>query len=235
MITLICIILILLLIILLSPMCLTVVYDDDLDVHLSCLLWHKPLYPVEKPVRLSDYTPEKLKKRRKRMKKKQCLQKRRSASKKSTAHDDDNTSITEQLRAVRLVIHILKRVYRGVLSSARVRIDRFYVSVASEDAAKTAILYGVVSQSAAYILGLLDNFTKMRVKRDAIRIYPDFLATESDFSLRIRFSMPFYKVLYYWLKSSWMESLQENADKQNKKENNTDKADTTINGGNQHE
>ena len=225
----------LLLFVLLTPICLTVIYDGDIAITLSYLFFRKPLYPSEKRLRLSDYSPRKLRKRRKKAKKKKLMQRQKEALKKK-GQKKEKQPLLAQLRAIRLLLHILKRIYKGVLSSVRVRIKRFYVSVAADDAAKTAILYGIVSQGAAYILELISTVAKTRVQRDAIRIYPDFTASESTLSLHVRFSMPLYKVLLYALKSGMITLTYENNKKKNTKKNNTpDTTHKTNHGGNQHE
>lgn len=230
-----CITVILLLVVLLSHVCITVVYDGEFAIVLSYLFWRKPLYPDEKKIRLSDYSPKRLRRRRKRQKRKRSLQKQKATIKKKS-EGKGKKPLLRQLRALRLLFHILRRVYRGVLSSAHVRIDRFHMTVASEDAAKTAILYGAASQSAAYILALLRNFTHTHIKRDALFIAPDFLAEESSLSLKVRFSMPLYKLVFHGLKIGIIALLHGKKQKENNKViSNTDPTDPTENGGNNHE
>ncbi len=230
-----CVAVILLLVVLLSHVCVTVVYDGEFAIVLSYLFWRKPLYPDEKKIRLSDYTPKRLRRRRKRQKRKKSIQKQKAALKRKS-EEQEKKPLMRQLRALRLLLHILRRLYRGVISSAHVRIDRFHVTVASEDAAKTAILYGAAAQSAAYILELLRNFTHVHVKRDALRIAPDFLSEDSSLSLKVRFSMPLFKVLFHLLKYNLITIQEEKKHKEADKTNsNTDPTDQTQNGGNNHE
>ena len=73
----------------------------------------------------------------------------------------------------------------------RTEVARLVVRVATEDAAKTAVTYGVTVQSVQYLITLVQAHTDFRPRRDAvISVYPDFLSDsflfELDFTFRIR-------------------------------------------------
>ena len=218
-----------------APVFFSVSYDGDLCAKISYLFWHKMIYPKEKELHLSDYTPKKLRKRRKRIKRKRRIERQKAELRKRKAKKKEKKPLLRQLRAFRLLLHILKHAYRRILSSVHVHIDRFDISVASDDAAKTAILYGVVSQSAAYILGLLHGFTKTSVKRGAIRIYPDFTAEESSLALQVRFSAPVFKLIILGLHASLITAKYERKQKTKNKSQTADPTDQPKNGGNEHE
>lgn len=70
-------------------------------------------------------------------------------------------------------------------------IRRLYVTAGGDDAAQTAIRFGILSQSAAYLLELLDCRTRLRpLSDDALRICVDYTAPRTvydvDFTLIIR-------------------------------------------------
>ena len=87
------------------------------------------------------------------------------------------------LRLCRDVIaHILDRASRHV----RISVKRLSLSIGgANDAARAAIEYGIVSQSAAYLLEFLRNtgFLK-KPKRGAVNIGVNFLGEENDLAVR---------------------------------------------------
>ena len=70
------------------------------------------------------------------------------------------------------------------------------VTVASDDAAKTAILYGVVSQSIAYTLEILDRVTNLSYADNSeVNVDVDFLETKPRADIRIAFSLRVWHLL----------------------------------------
>ena len=73
------------------------------------------------------------------------------------------------------------------------KIKRFTVRVATDDAAKTALAYGAITSSFSFLLEWIDRhlFTCKRSRRDLIRIYADFESDrlEADIDLSLHTSL----------------------------------------------
>ncbi len=184
---------------LLLPVRLSLIFRDELSLTASYLFVHIPIYPKEKAVRPSDYSPRKLRKRKKKLKKKRQLQKAAAAKKASKP----KVPLKQRIRQLRLILYILKNVYKNILSAVHVRVKRLYVRVATEDAAKTAILYGVAAQGTSYLLQLLHDHTKTTVKRGGADVIADFCGTESSLDADILFSVRPISVLYLGLRAAF--------------------------------
>ena len=186
-------------VLLLLPVRLSLTFQDELSLSASYLFLRFPIYPKEKEVRLSKYTQRKLKKRKKKLKKKKQIE-RISATKKAKK---PKPTLKQRLRQLRLILYILKNVYKNVLSAVHVRVKRLYVRVGTDDAAKTAILYGIAAQSTSYLLTLLHDHTKTTVKRGGADVIADFCGTESALDVDIVFSVKPISALYLGLRAAF--------------------------------
>jgi len=98
----------------------------------------------------------------------------------------------------------------------KVKIYNINVILASEEAEKTAVLYGAAIQSAYYLCEFLDQNFKINKKRDSIKIIPDFSKNQTSFDINIKFYMrlshifglglaSLFKILGFWGKSKKAE------------------------------
>lgn len=92
---------------------------------------------------------------------------------------------------IRIAKNILVAFFEKQAKHLSVRAVKLNISVATSDAATTAILYGAVSQGVAYILELLDNINKLKpIKKSDINIYPDYTSDKSSADIKFTFSLP---------------------------------------------
>ena len=176
-----------LLLLLFIPVRLSLVFRDDLSISLSYLFLHFPLYPKEKEVRLSDYTPRKLRKKKRKLKEKR--KRKAAAAPPATAQQKKSEKpLEKRLRQLRLVISILKNVYKKILRAVHIRVKRLYVKIATDDAAKTALLYGAASGAVAHLIALFESLTKTTVARGGANVVADFCGTESTLDAHVVFS-----------------------------------------------
>lgn len=171
-------------VLLLIPVRLSLVFRDELSLTLSYLFLRFPLYPKKKTVRLSDYTPRKLRKKKRKLRKKRRLEKAAEAKK----AQKPKMTLQKRLRQLRLILAILKNIYKNILSAVHIRVKRLYVTVATDDAAKTALLYGAAAQSTSYLLALLESYTKTTVDSGGADVIADFCGTESRLDALLVFS-----------------------------------------------
>lgn len=76
------------------------------------------------------------------------------------------------------------------------RVARLHINVATGDAASTAILYGTVAQSAAYIAALLDSTKTLKnAARADVDIHADYLSEKTTADIEIGFSLRVWQVI----------------------------------------
>ena len=155
-----------------------------------------------KEIRLKDYTPRRIRKRRKKAHIKKRIAAEKAALRKKRIKDSKLSM--KNLRLVRLLLHLIRDIYRPIISAIRIRVDRLFVSVGTEDAAKTAILYGVAAQGAAYILALLDSFTKTRINNEETAVIADFTATKTVTDIKIRILISPLRIIGLYIKALWL-------------------------------
>ncbi len=96
-----------------------------------------------------------------------------------------------------LVKSILSFFFSRLFGHLRIDVTRIHIIVGSEEASKTAIIYGVVVQSVAYMLALLDKVSNVHgLKRRDIYVDTDFLAEETRVDLKIAFSIRLWHILH---------------------------------------
>jgi len=119
----------------------------------------------------------------KKLKKEQAAQKKEEAKANAGEHDSDQDildKISGILELVELVLDELPRLF----GRFHCRISRLHVIVGGKDAAATAKNFGILSQSAAYLLEILDNKTHLKKpKNGSIVVKADFLRDKTDFDI----------------------------------------------------
>ncbi len=167
----------LLLVFLLSfPFFCRITYKETLTVHLEVLFFRIRLYPQRPKKR-----PSATKKQKKEKKKK-------SAGQKAPLPSDS------PLQQLSVLLSILKDNFPRLLSVATLRLKRLHMTVASEDAAKTAILYGETALALSAFLELLRGFCKFREDKGAVSLKPDFLGSKSSFDAVLLLSTNVFRV-----------------------------------------
>ncbi len=89
-----------------------------------------------------------------------------------------------------IILELLKTLRDYTKGRIFIRVRQMKIRIATEDAAKTAILYGAVVQNAACFLELIDQYFNPIHRKDGdMEIFPDYLATESEAKIKIDCSM----------------------------------------------
>ena len=135
-----------LLFLLFLPIRVYISYNGNICVYLSVLFFRFPLYPRKKK--------SASKKRRKR--------KTAQASASEQAPKEQKKGFSYYLSTFRLFLRVLKKIEVKLRGAFKIEIKEMYASVATGDAASTAIVYGVLSQGFSYALALADNFLKTK-------------------------------------------------------------------------
>ncbi|MCL2031088.1 MAG: DUF2953 domain-containing protein [Oscillospiraceae bacterium] len=85
---------------------------------------------------------------------------------------------------IRELVYLLKRLMRRVLRVFRIGKLHLTVTVATDDAASTALWYGRAGMAAGILLPFL--YRHLRVRNERIRIRPDFQSEKPSFSVWLR-------------------------------------------------
>ena len=130
----------------------------------------------------------------------------------------DSPSLLDKLNSIREIIAIVFNEFKSYL---HVKLTKIHVSVATDDAAKTAILYGAVSTAVACIVDLIDDITNLKtLKESSISVEPDFLSSKTDIDLNITLYVSILGAIKILMKSFIQHYLSKNETQiNNRKEN----------------
>lgn len=180
-------------------------YDKDFRV--IVYVCGIPIYTIggdEKPKRKKKNlsrcrNPERILKKELRRQKKSARKnyQKELKKKKSTAklalqkkHLRENAPSLGFKAELEIILELLKTLRDYTKGRILIRVRQMKIRIATEDAAKTALLYGVVVQNAACILELIDqSFNPIHRKDGDMEIFPDYLATKSEAKIKIDCSM----------------------------------------------
>jgi len=157
--------------------------DEVIRVDLRILFLRFHLFPRKKKVKIRDYSYKRYQRR---------LQK--AAQKKPEKEGPKKPARPKQKlplrRRISLFVSLFDGIYQRFLRYFRIDIAKLKIDVATGDAAKTAILTGVVSQSVAYLCAILDEHTNLgRTYRAEIFVRPNYLAERSHVEGKFIFSI----------------------------------------------
>lgn len=147
-----------------------------------------PRKEKKKKVRLKDYSYKALEKRRiKEAKKKDKPQKKESKKQKHVLSSQKDAPFTEKLSLITgIVKYLISRFFRYL----RIDLTRVIVVVGSSDAAKTAVMYGIINQGVALLLDILGAITNIkRNKKTDISVSPDFTKEKIEADIKLAFSL----------------------------------------------
>ncbi|MGM9636507.1 MAG: DUF2953 domain-containing protein [Eubacteriales bacterium] len=187
---------------------LILIYDGQLVLSLRVLFLNIRLVPGKKKIPNPEhYSPGKyrkmLAKKAKKEQKKQANaqkkleKKKQSEAKKKTAAPQNmparkkpQKSVADILDLVWQILEMVKGLVRSFGKHFRIEAVRLKITVAGEDAAKTAIMYGMVCQGVAYLIEILSTVTNFKAKhRENISVEADFLSEKSTADLHLIFRL----------------------------------------------
>lgn len=98
-------------------------------------------------------------------------------------------TVSEIIDTIVDVIDLVKAVFGEFTRYARLKLAYLDLKVATEDAAKTALVYGTLSGAVYSALEFLDSFLNVKKNYQKISVYPDFSDTKTKVSLKIIISI----------------------------------------------
>ena len=187
-------ILLLLLLLASLPVTLTVKYREELEVEISVLAIKRKIYPKEKKkVNISDYSKKNIEKRRKKaLKKKLKAEKKRQ--KKLISKKAENTSSPKEqkglLESIGLIKDLLSTIIPKTAKRVRIKATKIIINVATDDAAKTALLFPTVNGAVLGLVTYLDNASKFKnLDKSNIAVRVDFVSQRTTADIEISFSL----------------------------------------------
>ena len=167
------------------PIHVTVGLTDSISVMLRILFLKIPILPKDKKKKKKKKKPKEKKKKPKKKKEKKPEdeeKKKKKKKRKITANDI--------VALVRMLLNVVAALFKRLGRNFKIRIHAYEICVASDEAAKTAVMYGAVkSLSETIFLRLQDSINFKIVKNAPVGVYADFLETKFKANVKIDFSI----------------------------------------------
>lgn len=190
---------------------IVVEYGETLSVRVTILgvtLFCRP--KKKKKVNVDDYTPRKLARLRRREAAKQARRAKKQAKKNQRKQKKQQSAspapekkkgLVDNLGVIRQLLTV---VFSRFTHHVKLRATRIIIKVATDDAAKTAILFGAVNQAVAAIIEILDSAGKLQgLKSSRILVAPDFTAEKTSADIHIVLSLRVWHMLDILLRAAW--------------------------------
>lgn len=162
-------------------------------------------------------------------------QKKQKSKKSAKPQKKEKKNIEDIISLVKLLIEIAKKVLEKTWRYIRIKTECYDITVGTDDAAKTALIYGGVSQATSYLFTLLDETAHFRVKRKApVNVGVDFLSAETKASVQMDFRLRLWHILSIGLGAgiTYLRGMKKSGKtKDNKKENKTENTNENENTG----
>ena len=162
-------------------------YDGSFSVKLKVLFLSFTLFPKKEKLRIKGQPPSEKKEKKKKQKKEKAVSKKPDFS--------ELFSLYRQL-FTEVILPALGR----FLKHLHLRVDQLQIEIASEDAAKTALLYGSAVSGGTAFLEFLRNITHLKMGREEeIYIRSRFDKTEGSCRVRITLSLCLWQAVHILL------------------------------------
>lgn len=118
---------------------------------------------------------------------------KRAEQKRTQRNDQPSPNLKEKLE---MILALLQLLYRETGGKLRLRVRHLHLWVGTDDAAKTAILYGAVLQSATYLLQWIDtHLLRIDRREGAMTVEPDFVSGKCHADIDLTCSIRLYTAL----------------------------------------
>lgn len=95
-----------------------------------------------------------------------------------------------------MVLALAKKLVHKTRGKVKIRINQLHIRVATNDAAHTALLYGVVIQLVSYIIGYVEqNYTSIQRRDGDLAVEPDYTTSESSANIDLAFSAKIWRAI----------------------------------------
>lgn len=201
----------LIVLILLCPLWAVIRYDGELSVNWGYLFWKFRYYPdVSEDLSSDKLTMKQKRKLKQKLMKKEAREERLSKKKKGKKSAKRKLKESLSVRSDKGVIKELGGILRLLRililrfgKRLRVKIKRFEVVAASDDAATTAYLFGAFSQLLSYGLALADRYTNVKLNNKRVAVKADFCREESSVNAEVVLHMSLANFIGFLFTSLW--------------------------------
>ena len=190
---------------------ITIKYDGELTVTASALFIKFGLLPKkDKKINLAKFSyknyQKMIAKEAEAEEKKQAAKAEKDEQKKQKKADEaasgkQKKPISETVDDIKDYARLVADTLKTFFGHLRIDICRAIVTVGGKDASSTAMTYGIVSQSVAYLMETLSNVTHFRrMKGEKIDVRADFLSDKISADLEVRFRVRVINILHVALR-----------------------------------
>ncbi len=179
----------------------TIKYDGELSLWLRVLFVKIKILPSQKKGKkihsMSKKKSEKIKNDlKKRAEKKRLKAEEKRARKDEKKKNKKKKTAQELLDDVSDIAGLVKIILSKFFKRIRVKVARFNITVATGDAATTAIAYGAICQAVSYTIALLESSRNVSgLSHSHIDIRTDFCAEAPSADIKISFSLRVWNLL----------------------------------------
>ena len=172
----------------------TLLSDQDPDEAKTDLSrCRNPKQALQRELRRQKRLAAKAEKKKRRAAQRAAEKAKKKREKKALAATQPSPNLKENLD---MILALLKKLYVLTHGKMKIRVKHLMISVATDDAAKTAILYGSVVASVAAIIEFIDRkFTRVRRRSGEMQVYADYLSEKSKAEIDIICSIRLYRAL----------------------------------------
>ncbi|MBE6546650.1 MAG: DUF2953 domain-containing protein [Ruminococcaceae bacterium] len=182
---------------------ITVAYSDEVRLSVKVLFFRIRILPKKEkkgPHSMSAAKAEKIRKKARKKAEKKRLAAKEKAKKKADHKFEKKKpkkSISEILDMLTMIRSIAAEVIRRFFGHLRIDIARLKLTIATGDAATTAIAYGAVTQSVNLLFPVLEQVKNFSLPQTAdLDIQADFTAEESEADVELSFSLRVWHVFH---------------------------------------
>ena len=180
---------------------LTIAYDGNVSLWISVLFVKIKLIPKKEkrgPKSMSRSKAEKIKQKLEKKRRKKLEKKKDKAEKKTQGRGKkEKKSLSEILDIIDLSKKLLSAIVKKLFKHLCIHAMRIKLKIAMEDAAKTAIAYGAVTQAINLLFPILEDLKGFKTpQRNNIDVQADFLSEESEIDICFAFKIRVWQVLH---------------------------------------
>ena len=102
-----------------------------------------------------------------------------------------------------MVLALLKRFYYKTRGKIKIKVNRLHIRVSTDDAAHTAILYGIVAQLVYRIVVYVEeNYTALQRRDGDLLVEPDYASSECSADIDVVLSAKIWRVISIFIDMS---------------------------------
>ena len=170
------------------PIHVMVGLTDNVSVMVRVLFLKIPILPKEKKKKSKD--KDKKKKPKEKKKKKKEKPDKKEKKKKKDKKNKNKKNISDIVGLVQVLLDTVVALFKRLGRNFKIRVYAYEICVASEEASKTAVMYGAVKTlSETIFLRLQDSINFKIVKGAPMGVYTDFLEEKFKANVKIDFSI----------------------------------------------